>query len=517
MAAAGKRLVCGAGIALYLGKLQPHEVKAKTGACRQSAQQVCKGLKELSLPDDVGEYRLKRAAGRLAGLSCKEMPNCYSFEERQAAVYNVVTGQMTAPQAQLRFGVPSETLKKDKLALFDVALRSDGGRATSINRINKEARKARFLNKGERKKLQETPIGRAELVAFEETVKAVTDKWRVKGVGGNLQFPADEEALLVSVMAHMADAAAGKSRRAQREYAIGLAKAKAAQLLKGDAQDRARAEKLLTFKASDKWLAAAYKRTCERGVRLATKKPAALSQNRAAANVPYLNAAMHKKIRAYYDEVLGKGVEPDADQVWNGDEVGFDPNGKWGKVLCFKGERGERRGGVSRIQTGERAPFWVTMFFVTRADGQCFVPPMIIHQGAHTNIGHVLDLPSDWPVGSTPSGYMDQENFLPLAKHLVDYMTMGGKVTKPQFLFLDGHESHFNASALKYMKDKNVHVFFLKSGDSENDQVSWRGVCCVCGVCCGYTTYSVYSVRSRERKVNGVNTVLLCLFIAPRC
>ena len=52
-----------------------------------------------------------------------------------------------------------------------------------------------------------------------------------------------------------------------------------------------------------------------------------------------MNAAMHKKIRAYYDEVLGKGVEPDADQVWNGDEVGFDPNGKWGKVLCFKGVR----------------------------------------------------------------------------------------------------------------------------------------------------------------------------------
>jgi hypothetical protein len=40
----------------------------------------------------------------------------------------------------------------------------------------------------------------------------------------------------------------------------------------------------------------------------------------------------------------------------------------------------------------------------------------------------------------------------------------------PQFLFLDGHDSHWDSDALKYAKDKHVHVFFLKAGDSENDQ-----------------------------------------------
>ena len=45
-------------------------------------------------------------------------------------------------------------------------------------------------------------------------------------------------------------------------------------------------------------------------------------------------------------------IQPRATQVWNCDEIGFDPNGKWRKVVCtYKYFQGER---MWKVQTGER-------------------------------------------------------------------------------------------------------------------------------------------------------------------
>ena len=42
-------------------------------------------------------------------------------------------------------------------------------------------------------------------------------------------------------------------------------------------------------------------------------------------------------------------------QVWNFNDIGFGPNGKWIKVMCtYKLQISHR---VRRIQTGEYAPF----------------------------------------------------------------------------------------------------------------------------------------------------------------
>ena len=56
-------------------------------------------------------------------------------------------------------------------------------------------------------------------------------------------------------------------------------------------------------------------------------------------------------------------IQPRATQLWNFDEVGFDPNGKWRKVVCtYKYFQEEI---MSKAQAGDRAPFWCTLLVFT--------------------------------------------------------------------------------------------------------------------------------------------------------
>ena len=56
---------------------------------------------------------------------------------------------------------------------------------------------------------------------------------------------------------------------------------------------------------------------------------------------------------------------------------------------------------MRKVKTGERAPFWCTLIVFTRADGQCFMPPLVVHQAKYypQDIHH--NIPFDWTVHHT--------------------------------------------------------------------------------------------------------------------
>ena len=60
-------------------------------------------------------------------------------------------------------------------------------------------------------------------------------------------------------------------------------------------------------------------------------------------------------------------IQPRADQVWNCDEIGIDPNGNWTRIVCTY--IWCTLGQIWKTQDGEHAPFWVTVLFYTRGDG----------------------------------------------------------------------------------------------------------------------------------------------------
>ena len=86
-------------------------------------------------------------------------------------------------------------------------------------------------------------------------------------------------------------------------------------------------------------------------------------------------------------------IQPRPDQVWNCDKIGIDPNGNWTRIVCTY--KWCTLGQIWKTQDGEHAPFWVTVLFYTRGDGQCFIPPTIIHQGAEWSGDMGLNIPDN--------------------------------------------------------------------------------------------------------------------------
>lgn len=159
-------------------------------------------------------------------------------------------------------------------------------------------------------------------------------------------------------------------------------------------------------------------------------------------------------------------IQPRADQVWNCDKIGIDPNGNWSCIVCtYKWCTLEK---IWKTVEGEHAPFWVTILFYTCADGQFFVPPTIVHQGVEWTSDMGFGIPDNWVVHSTPSGYMDRDGFVKTCSNFCQLN--GGTPTNPQFSFFDGHDSHWAPEALDIMAHSNTHPFFLKAGNSTRDQ-----------------------------------------------
>lgn len=99
--------------------------------------------------------------------------------------------------------------------------------------------------------------------------------------------------------------------------------------------------------------------------------------------------------------------------MWSYDEKGVDPDGRWGKVYVhatevIDGKLAAKRS--FRTTTGEKAPFWTTIGIWTRADGQCPVEPIVVHQAAELSANHSDNLSPLATAWCSKSGNHDAHN-----------------------------------------------------------------------------------------------------------
>ena len=101
------------------------------------------------------------------------------------------------------------------------------------------------------------------------------------------------------------------------------------------------------------------------------------------------------------------------------------------------------------------------------------MPPIIVHQSNEYSQDLHYNVPLDWIVHQTPSGYMDRDRQL---KSFTQFSNVCS--TSPvnnQILFFDGNDSHFDDGALRQMTCKNIQPFVLKYDDSINNQPNDNG------------------------------------------
>ena len=149
-------------------------------------------------------------------------------------------------------------------------------------------------------------------------------------------------------------------------------------------------------------------------------------------------------------------IQPRATQVWNYNEIGFEPNGRRSKVICtYKLFQGEK---MWKVHTGEWAQFWCMLLVFTWAGGKCFMSPIIVHQSKEYFQDIHYNIPLDWIAHHTKSGYMDRYGCLKATTQLSN--VCGASPVNNHILFFDGHGSHFNNGALRQIMWKTSKPLF---------------------------------------------------------
>eukprot|EP00734_Pompholyxophrys_sp_LG126_P000325 Pompholyxophrys_sp_v1_NODE_114_length_1891_cov_7.971678.p1 type:complete len:313 gc:universal NODE_114_length_1891_cov_7.971678:1309-371(-) len=295
----------------YRGEVMAAEISKKfNGVPRQKIEALVKKLPE-NLNDNIDSLSLTRAINELIGMRRESV---YTEKEWKFAILSVLKGTLSQTQASKQFGMPRRTI-------FD-----------HCERLTKQ-------------------YGDQLCSLIENDIVSRPKK------GPTPYLSKDEEAVLVNKCAVAAQHGDGYNKVQLSLQGQQLCK----QLAENEASPVKR-RKLEGAKCGDTWIK---KLTKENG-EFSFLKPNDLSQNRAAAKVSSHFDSLFAKIEKMYSLHRAAGIlktpNPEPSQIWNGDEVGFDPKGKWTRVLAHKNTK------VMRVTTGEKAPFWVSVFFFTRAD-----------------------------------------------------------------------------------------------------------------------------------------------------
>jgi hypothetical protein len=147
------------------------------------------------------------------------------------------------------------------------------------------------------------------------------------------------------------------------------------------------------------------------------------------------------------------------EDTWNFDESGF-MMGKISSQLVVTGS--EKPGKQKKLQPGDRE--WITLVQGVAATGRV-IPPFLIFAGKVLISTWYTDLPRNWVIGVSPTGWINNELALAWLKHFNAY-TEASSAGAYRLLIIDGHESHCLVEFQDYCKENKIIALCMLSHSS---------------------------------------------------
>ncbi|KAF7566808.1 hypothetical protein PtrM4_151280 [Pyrenophora tritici-repentis] len=137
------------------------------------------------------------------------------------------------------------------------------------------------------------------------------------------------------------------------------------------------------------------------------------------------------------------------EDTWNFDESGF-MMGKISSQLVVTGS--EKPGKQKKLQPGDRE--WVTLVQGVAATGRV-IPPFLIFAGKVLISTWYTDLPRNWVIDVSPTGWINNDLALAWLKHF-DAHTKASSAGAYRLLIIDGHDSRCSIEFQDYCKENNI-------------------------------------------------------------
>jgi hypothetical protein len=137
------------------------------------------------------------------------------------------------------------------------------------------------------------------------------------------------------------------------------------------------------------------------------------------------------------------------EDTWNFDESGF-LMGKISSQLVVTGS--EKPGKQKKLQPGDRE--WVTLVQGVAATGRV-IPPFLIFAGKVLISTWYANLPRNWVIAVSPTGWINNDLALAWLKHF-DAHTKASSAGAYRLLIIDGHESHCSVEFQDYCKENKI-------------------------------------------------------------
>jgi hypothetical protein len=147
------------------------------------------------------------------------------------------------------------------------------------------------------------------------------------------------------------------------------------------------------------------------------------------------------------------------EDTWNFDESGF-MMGKISSQLVVTGS--EKPGKQKKLQPGDRE--WVTLVQGVAATGR-IIPPFLIFAGKVLITSWFADLPRDWIITVSPTGWINNDLALAWLKHF-DTHTKASSAGAYRLLIIDGHDSHCSIEFQDYCKENKIIALCMPSHSS---------------------------------------------------